>query len=124
MKQRLTNSIDEFRKKYGESAYILEEDFDFCIKCDYESLENDPEVKQRCYLSWNNKDHFSKFLDYLNAVGYKDMFVLDYKGTQFYAYPEYVEKGKKNILKYLSGLAKGYRQKAEEIEALIQNYSY
>ena len=123
MKQKLTNSIDEFRQKY-ENALVLEDDFDFYVKCDFESIENDPEVKQRKFFTMYNQDLFPKFLDYLNAIGYKDMFVLTCLGTQFYTYPKYAEIGKKNILRHLSDRAKEYKQKAEEIETLLQNYSY
>lgn len=51
------------------------------------------------------------------------MFVLIYEGRQYYAYPRYAKMGKKNILKALAEEAKRYKQKAQKIEALLQEYN-
>lgn len=125
MKLNLTNSIEQFREKYGTYASMMEDDFENFIRLDYESLKNDSETKQRGYIVMHNEDLFREFLDYLNAVGmYDNMFVLICEDRQYYAYPEYAEIGKINILKALADEAEKYKQKAKKIEALIQEQSY
>lgn len=125
MKPELTNSIEQFRKKYGSHALVLEEDFDNFISLDFELLENNSETKQRGYIVMHNEDLFREFLDYLSAIGmYDDMFVLIYEGRQYYAYPEYTKIGKRNILKALAEEAEKYKKKAKKIESLIQEYNY
>lgn len=125
MKPELTNSIYRFRKKYGTRASIMEEDFNNYISLDFESLKNDSENKLRGYIVMYNEKLFREFQDYLNAIGmYDDMFVLFYEGRQYYTYPEYAEIGKRNILKALADEAEKYKQKAKNIEALLQEYDY
>lgn len=125
MKLKLTNSIDQFREKYGIRAITMEEDFDNFISLDFESLTNDPESKQRGYVVMHNEELFHEFSDYLNAIGmYENMFVLRLEGRQYYAYPEYTEIGKANILKALADEAERYKQKAKKIESIIQEHGY
>lgn len=60
----------------------------------------------------------------VTAIGkYEKMFVLIYEGRQYYAYPRYAKMGKKNILKALAEEAERYKQKAQKIEALLQEYN-
>lgn len=121
----LTSSIEQFREKYGTFALTMEEDFENCINNDFEALKNAPESNQRGYIIMHNEDLFREFSDYLNAIGmYTDMFVLIYEGRQYYAYPEYAEIGKRNILKALADEAERYKQKAKKIETLLQGYGY
>lgn len=125
MELKLTNSIEEFRKKYGIFAPTLEDDFNIFIDTDFESLENEPEIKQRGFIVMHNEELFRKFLDFLNVIGmYNDMFVLICEDRQYYAYPKYAEIGKINILKDLADEAERYKKKAKEIEPQIQKYSY
>lgn len=125
MKLESTNSIEQFREKYGIRSLTMEEDFDNFISLDLETLANVPEARQRGYIVMHNDDLFREFSDYLNAIGmYDGMFVLIYEGRQYYAYPEYTKIGKRNILKALADEAERHKQKAKKIESLIQEYNY
>lgn len=125
MKPNLTSSIEQFREKYGTRALTMEEDFEYYINNDFERLKNDREANQHGYVVMYNEDLFREFSDYLNAIGmYNGMFVLIYERRQYYAYSEYVEIGKRNILKALADEAERYKQKAGKIESLLQEYGY
>lgn len=112
-------NIEQFRKKYGAFASMLEEDLNYIIHCDMEDFETDPEMKQRGFKTMSNRELFSQFIDYAKAIGmYDEMFFLSLPcGEQYYTY---TELGKNNIIKHISGIAEEYKAKARQLEKIIE----
>lgn len=111
-----TQTIEQFREKYGADAPMLEKMFEFVINENMQELETDPDRRECEYFTVSNPEWFAQFVDYTAAIGKTEMFFVMVEPTWFFY--AYSVRGRENIAAYLSERAKEYERRAESLRKI------